>query len=577
MDNQESLFFNELISIIIDENISSKTKLNNLKTKLAKKHGIKKVVKNQDIIAFANDKQRNKVIKLLKVKPVRDISGVTVVALFAKPHKCPHGKCIYCPGGIDSDFGDTPQSYTGAEPAAMRAIRNDYDPYLQIFNRLEHYVVNGKIPDKLELIFMGGTFPSLDKKYRDEFVNFVYKAINDFGNKFIYFDDNGNKQVKTDKFNNFFETKKDLNSVRRGINIKRKVLKLKKRKVRSYKEEILDCETSIIRPIGLTIETKPDWALKEHLNDALEYGTTRLEIGVQSLDNEILRKVGRGHGVSEIVKSFQEAKDMCFKINAHMMVNLPYSNLDNDLLSLKHLYFDESFKPDMLKIYPCLVTKGTHLYKMWKEGEYEAIGTEEIAKVLAKAFEYFPRWTRVMRIQRDIPTPNIEAGVKKSNLRQYVDKYMIKAGTVSKDIREREVGFRLMNNYKLGEFNLNIEEYDASEGKEFFIDVVDKNDTMIGFCRLRFPSKFDLREEIDEETALIRELHVYGSTLSVGEKGDGLQHKGWGKKLVQKAEEIAKNKGYIKIAVISGIGVREYYKKLGYEKEGVYMCKYIGI
>ena len=223
MTDNEKLFFSELINEILNNSISSKKKLNSLKNELAKKYNLGRIVKNPEIIANASEDQRARIVDFLNIKPVRDASGVTVVALFAKPHKCPHGKCIFCPGGVESEFGDTPQSYTGKEPAALRAIRNNYDPYLQIFNRLEHYVVNGKLPDKLELIFMGGTFPSLDKKYRDEFVYYTYKAINDFGNEFILVDDKGKKIVDSVKFNEFFMLDEKFDSPKRVIEINKMV------------------------------------------------------------------------------------------------------------------------------------------------------------------------------------------------------------------------------------------------------------------------------------------------------------------------------------------------------------------
>lgn len=575
MSNTDEEMFSELISQILEQN-PNKTQLNTLKIQIAKKYQIKRIIKNTEIISHANNQQRDKIIKLLNIKPVRELSGVTVVALFAKPHPCPHGKCIYCPGGIGSEFGDTPQSYTGHEPAAMRAIRNNYDPYLQIFNRLEHYVVNGHFPDKLELIFMGGTFPSLDKKYRDEFVYFTYKAINDFAEEFILIDKNGIKGVDFVKFHYFFQLDEEMSSKTREKQIFTKMLKLKNQNVDfDYKKQIKINETGLIRSIGLTVETKPDWALKKHASEMLEYGATRFEVGVQTLEDDILKKVNRGHSIADTKKSFQIMKDMCFKINAHMMIGLPGSNPQKDIENLKNLFEDADFRPDMLKIYPCLVTKGTGLYEMYKNGKYTPIETKQAAQIIAQSFKYFPRYVRVMRVQRDIPTPNIEEGVKHSNLRQYVDVEMSKNNIISKDIREREIGLRQMQGIKPGKFNLNVEEYSSSGGKEFFIDAVDENDSMIGFIRLRFPAQYGLREEIIEKTALIRELHVYGITTSVGEDAKSHQHKGWGKKLLQKAEEIAKKNDFKKMAIISGVGVREYYLKQGYKLEGNYMVKFL--
>jgi elongator complex protein 3 len=571
----ENKFFEELVLEIDKNNVDNPKKLNNLKISLAKKHNLKRIVKNSEIIAYSKGRVREKVVNLLNIKPIRELSGVSVVALFAKPHACPHGKCIYCPGGLKSEFGDTPQSYTGAEPAALRAIRNKYDPYYQIFNRLEHYVINGRVPDKLELIFMGGTFPSLDKEYRDEFVSYVYKAVCDFGDEFFYVDDKGIKRVDFEKFNDFFEVYMDFKSKDREKKIFEKIEILKNRGVRDYKFYIKKAESSFIRPIGLTIETKPDFAMQENCLEMLEYGCTRFEIGVQSLDDDVLRKINRGHGILEIVQSFEVMKDMCFKINAHMMIGLPYSCLENDKKSLINLFEDSRFRPDMLKIYPCLVAKGTMLYDMYKKGDYKEVNTKNAAMIIAESFERFPRYVRVMRVQRDVPTPNIEAGVLNSNLRDYVDSNMQEKGIVSKDIREREIGLRMLRGFDVGEFGLNVLEYESSGGTDVFIDAVDERDSLIGFIRLRFPKNYGYVDDIQKGSALIRELHVYGSVLGVGAKAKSknFQHKGWGKKLLEKAEEIAKDRGYNSMVVISGIGVRDYYRKFGYELGKYYMSK----
>ena len=253
----EETLFSEIVKELKTGKYSTPKKLNTLKIELAKKYSYKKIIKNGQIISAATDEDRDEIIKILNIKPIRSLSGVTVLALFSKPHHCPHGACMYCPGGPKSPFGDTPQSYTGHEPAAQRAIRNHFDPYLQVYNRLEHYVINGHRPDKLELIFMGGTFPSLDKEYRDEFVTFTYKAINDFAELFIYEDKEGKKQVNYSKFVEFFETGEDFNSIERTNKIHEKILVEKNKNIISLDEEIKKNETSLIRSIGLTIETKP--------------------------------------------------------------------------------------------------------------------------------------------------------------------------------------------------------------------------------------------------------------------------------------------------------------------------------
>ena len=349
----------------------------------------------------------------------------------------------------------------------------------------------------------------------------------------------------------------------------------------TLKEEIKKNEKAKLRVIGLTIETKPDWALKEHCNEALEYGCTRFEVGVQTLNEDCLKKTNRGHTLDDTKKSFHTMKDMCFKINAHMMLGLPASTLEIDEKSLTDLFELPDYRPDMLKIYPCLVVLGTPLYNMWKNKMFEPINTEKASQIIARAYSKFPRYVRVMRVQRDIPTTLVNEGVQNSNLRQFVEEEMKKQKIRPKDIRTREIGIRQMQGIKTGKFQIKVQKYASSSGKEFFIDIVDEKDTMIGFIRLRFPSQYNLRPEITKETALIRELHIYGQTIPVGEnnqknetkQNSKSQHKGWGKKLLSKAEEIAKQNGYRKIAIISGIGVREYYRKFGYVLEGAYMTK----
>lgn len=572
--NQEKKFYQELIKELLKTKNPTYDKLNQIKIKLAKKYQTKEIAKNSQIIANTPENKKQKIIKILNTKPVRELSGVTVVALFAKPHPCPHGKCIYCPGGIKSHFGNTPQSYTGKEPAALRAIRNNYDPYLQIFNRLEHYIINGHFPDKIELIFMGGTFPSLNKKYTNNFTRLTYKAINDFADQFIQTDKHGKKQINHQKFHQFFETDKDMTSKKRQNSIRKKILTLKKQNSKTLEQEIKRNETSKIRSIGLTIETRPDWAEEKHCKQMLKYGCTRLEIGVQTTDENCLKKINRGHTIQQTKKAFQIAKDMCLKINAHIMIGLPYSNQKTDETTLKELFQNPAYRPDMLKIYPCLVVKGTKLYELYKKGKFTPLTTTQASKIIANAYKYIPRYTRVMRIQRDTPTTITEQGIEHSNLRQYVDQELQKQKITPLDIRAREIGLRQLKGQKVENLKIKIQQYESSNGTEHFIDACDKNDTLLGFIRLRFPSKYGYQKAITKGTALIRELHIYGNTTPVGKKGKH-QHKGWGKKLLSTAEKIAKKHGYNKIAIISGIGVREYYKKLGYNLEGTYMTKKI--
>jgi len=560
-------FVNEIISVIKKKK-PSKLALSKLKHKLAKKYKLKKIPTDIQLLLNAPVNEINKIKKYLVTKPTRTIAGVSVCAIMTKPLPCPHAKggvgpCTMCPGGPDSEFGSVPQSYTGKEPATRRAIRNKYDPYLQVMNRLEQYVVQGWVPDKLELIIMGGTFPSYSKKYQEEFVTNAFKAMNDFSSMFFK-----NKKIDYVKFKNFFELPGDIYDEKRTKRIQKKLLKIKK-KTKLEKEQKKN-ETSNIRSVSLVIETRPDYATLKEANQMLKLGCTKVELGVQSIYDEVLKKIRRGHTVKDSVKATAVLKDLGFKINYHMMPGLPGVNKSKDLFSLHALFMFEEFQPDMLKIYPCMIMKGTRLYKLWKKGKFKPLTTAKAAKLIAEFKENVPEYVRIMRVQRDIPTFMTEAGVDKTNLRQYIEKEMSKNKTRCRCIRCREPKLKKVSK----KIKIIERTYIASGGNEFFISAEDeKNDLILGFVRLRFPNT-SLRAEINDETALIREIHVYGEAAQIGKKGK-VQHKGIGKKLMGKAEKTAKTYYKKKMVVISGVGAREYFRKLCYKKDGPYMVKKI--
>jgi len=565
LTSQENLFYEHILDFIL-KNKPSKDTLHNYKIKLSKELGGVKPPTNIEILLQAPVNLVNEVKPYLITKPVRAQSGVSVIAVMSEPRYCPHGKCTYCPGGPGSVFGDTPQSYTGHEPSTMRGKRNEWNAYRIVFNRLEHYVVSGHHPDKCDVIIMGGTFPAFDKKYREQFVKGIFAALNDFSSLF-YTD--GELNIQT--FRDFFELPGSLRDEQRAERIKEKVLKMYDAAMEKTVEQVmLENESAVCRCIGLTQETKPDWALLDHGNEMLRLGTTRVEVGVQTLFDDILKITHRGHDLKDTVDSFRILKDLGLKINAHMMLGLPQVTPQMDEESLRMLYDDERFRPDMIKIYPTLVMKGTALYHQWKQGKYVPMKIEECVRIIGEFFGYVPRYVRVMRVQRDIPSTVSDAGVQKTNLRQDVDAYIAEHNIKPQEIRSREI-----RSLEITSPKLNIIEYESSGAKEFFISVDDEaTDCIIGFVRLRFPGTF-LREEITPTTAIIRELHVYGNAVPIGEAGeiDDVQHKGFGKQLMAKAEEIAKTNGKNKMLVISGVGVRQYYEKLGYGREGPYMSK----
>jgi len=494
-------------------------KLDKIAKKISKFFKTEQIPTKIQILSYCDKKERKKLKKFLVTKPSRSISGVSVITVVAEAKECP-GNCIYCPRGKNA-----PQSYTGMEPAIQRSIRNKYDPYLQTKDRLNQYKMTGHPTDKIEIIILGGTFLAMNKKYQKWFVKRIFDALN-------------KKESKT------LKQAQKLN------------------------------EKSDHRCVGMTLETRADYCFKKHINQMLDLGITRVEIGVQSVYPEILKKIKRGHTVFDSIKATQLAKDSCLKCTYHLMPALPGVNREKDIEQFEITFNNPDFKPDSLKIYPVLVVKGTELYEMWKNGEYEELNTQDGIDLLTEAMEYIPKYCRVIRIQRDIPTTKVEAGIKKSNLRELVEKGCEKKKVRIKDIRYREVGHKIKKGIYPEKIRLKKIEYDASSGKEIFLSYEDsKNDIIIGFIRLRIPFK-PFRKEINEKTGLIRELHVYGPEVPIGsEKSKAWQHKGYGEKLLKKAEEIAKKYGMKKMVIISGFGARKYYYKFGYKPDGPYVSK----
>jgi elongator complex protein 3 len=340
-------------------------------------------------------------------------------------------------------------------------------------------------------------------------------------------------------------------------------------------------ENAKVRCIGMTFETRPDYCKIEDVNRMLKMGVTRVELGVQTTYDFVYKRMERGHTVKDVIDANRILRDSGLKVAMHLMPGL-LSNNNMDLRIFKRLFSDESFKPDMLKIYPCLVTKGSKLYDLWKSGKYEPYKDEEAINLIVKIKKMLPKWVRTMRIQRDIPAKLIEAGVKKSNLGELVYNRLKEENFKCQCIRCREIGHNLNKSnispkIEIDEFKLFKERYSATNGKEIFLSYEDEGQELLaGFLRLRLPSSLAHRKEIDDETAIVRELHVYGNMLKIGVEGKSVgQHAGFGEKLLSKAEEIAIENGKNKLLITSGIGARNYYRKFGYENEGPYMSKKI--
>jgi elongator complex protein 3 len=490
--------------------------------KICVKYSLERIPRNSEILSMVNGTEYTKLQKVLIRKPVKTASGVAVIALMPKPFACPHGRCTYCPGGMEFN---TPNSYTGQEPITVNAIENEYDPKKQITSKLEKLIAYGHDLSKLELVIVGGTFLFMPKDYQQNFIKLCYDALNGFESP----------DLETAKSNN---------------------------------------EHADIRNVGFTIETKPDYCKTEHVDDMLQYGVTRVEIGLQCLRDEVYKIVNRGHTLNDVVESFQIAKDAGFKIVAHMMPGLPTMTPQKDIEDFNQLYSDERFKPDMLKIYPSLVLENTPLYNDYMHGKYCPYSEEDMIMVLTEIKKKIPRWVRIMRVQREISSNEIISGPKLGNLRQIVLKNLREQGYSCRCIRCREAGLskKITNSANL---TLNREDYASSGGKEVFLSFDDANDSVYGFLRLRHPSEFAHRKEISSNTCIVRELHVYGKSLKIGERNkDDIQHTGLGKKLMLEAEKISKQEyDSKKLLVISAVGTREYYQKLGYSLMGPYMAK----
>ncbi len=454
---------------------------------------------------------------LLKMKPVKTGSGVSVITVVAPIYACPHGRCVYCPGGLS--YG-TPQSYTGMEQAVIEAEEVSYDPYQQVIRKLEKLRNMGHAVDKVELIIIGGTFTATPATFQRMFIKRCLDALN-------------------------------------GV-------------ISPNLETALEvAEKASIHVSGITIETKPDWAKLPIAKGLVDMGVTRVELGVQALDDDILRLVNRGHNLTDVVEATADLRDLAFKICYHMMPNLPGSSPIKDLEMMCKLFESEDYRPDMLKIYPTLVLPGTGLEKLWRDSLYTPYSDEDLISVLTEFFRRLPRYVRVNRVQREIPLKCAVTGYRVANLRQEVEKRL---NGECQCIRCREIGRKART---ITRAEINYIRYRAAGGDEWFISLDDaETDSLIGFVRLRIPGRV-VRLELDD-AGLVRELHVYGAMTPVGDSAtvQTAQHRGFGRRLLQEAERIAAEVyGVSRLAVISGVGVREYYRRLGYSRFGPYMCK----
>ena len=487
-------------------------------------------------------------------KPTRSKSGIVPLTVVLPPKKCNHGTCIYCPGG---DF--VPQSYTDKSPAIMRAMALKYDVRSQVRARLDSLIGMGHPVEKIEVIIIGGTFLQYETDFKHDYVKGIYDVLNGVDSE------------------NLEEAKK--------IN-----------------------ETAKHRIVALCIENRPDNCSEEEIKEMLSYGCTRVEIGVQMLDDYLYKKTNRGHTVQDVVDATKRLKNAGFKIGYHIMPGLPYSSIENDMEKFKLVFEDERFRPDQLKIYPCQIVESSPLASMYKRIGYEPYSNSEIRDLVKWMMRQIPDYCRVMRMMREIPKEKmVHEDVASTSMRGDIMDELKEEGGI-KEIRLREVG------HQKGEVDLDVKlkiigylasrsksddglhmmdykeeqekkirnqksEIDSNDGRELFLEMVNKDDVLFGLLRLRFTDETFIDEL--KGASIVRELHVYGQALALGarvgskksEVGSETQHLGMGKALIAEAEKLSREAGYKKIAIISGVGVREYYRKLGYELEGAYMTK----
>ena len=473
------------------------------------RHSLPGIPSNRQILARL-PRAGPRLRRALASKPVRTGSGVAVVTVMPMPYACPHGRCTYCPGGPASG---TPNSYTGREPSAAGAMARGYDPALQVSSGLERLASLGHDTSKAELVVVGGTSMFMPPEYRRSFAKSCYDALNG-------------------------------------------------RHSPTLEAAQLANESATSRSVGFSVETKPDWCRQDHIDDMLEYGVTRVELGVQSLRENVLKLVNRGHGMAEVVSAFRAAKDSGYKLVAHMMPGLPTASPEQDLEDLINLFEDPDLRPDMLKIYPALAVPGTRMHEQYRRGEYAPYPHAELVRVLAEAKSRVPPWVRIMRIQREMQPDEIAAGPRYSNLRQEVHRYMKREGLECRCIRCREAASPSSPEARRVS-------YRASGGTEHFISM--EGGGIQGFVRVREPGS-PHRPELRGRCAVVRELHVYGRSLPLGERG-GIQHRGLGARLMAEAEGVARESGAVRMLVLSAVGTRAYYRRLGYERCGPYMAR----
>ena len=458
------------------------------------------------------------IMRGIRMKPSRTLSGVTTVTVLTKPYPCP-GKCIFCPTDVRM-----PKSYLPDEPGAMRALHHEFDPIDQTAARIDALESIGHPTDKIELLVLGGTWSSYKKDYQEWFLQRCLDAMNGFDSK-------------------------------------------------TFLEAQIANESAQHKNVGLVIETRPDWIDVDEVVRLRKLGVTKVQLGAQSLDDQILEINKRGHTVEQTRAAIALLRAGGFKIVLHWMPNLLGASLESDREDFMRLWDDEGIRPDEIKIYPCQLLENTDLHEYWRRGEFKPYTTEELIDLIADCKVHIPRYCRVNRVVRDIPSNNVVEGNKRSSLRQDVQNKLASRGEECSCIRCREVKELAVDPENLV---MNSDTYTTLSAEEYFLSFTTADDRIAGYLRLSLPNAAspDLGVPELRGAALVREVHVYGQSLMVGEEQSGAaQHRGLGLRLMEHAEKIARENAYETIAVISALGTRGYYRGRGYQLAGSYMVK----
>ena len=475
--------------------------------------------------------------RILTLNGIRSQSGIATVTVITEPYACP-GRCVYCPTETRA-----PKSYLTNEPAVMRALRAEYDPYRQVWSRLEALDETGHSTDKIELIIKGGTWSFYPEAYQREFIRRCFDAANDFAGGWRREAGGQNGQQP------------------RASSLQPSAL---------FESQQIN-ETGKTRLVGITIETRPDYVDVDEIRRLRELGVTRVELGVQTLDEMVLERIVRDHGTAEVREATRLLRDAGFKVAYHLMPNLPDATPESDLETARRLFDDPAYRPDTMKLYPCVVIDTAELHQWWREGRYTPYDDETLIELLIRIKQAVPPYVRIERVIRDIPSTSIRAGCLATNLRETVHRRMRERGLSCRCIRCRQVRDEAPERLTLRRYT-----YDASAGTEVFLSFEDPvTDRLASLLRLRIPSKTPDGLPVLRDAALIRELHSYGAHLPLHDHSDGaVQHHGLGRRLMAEAERLAREEfGIKRIAVIAGVGAREYYRRLGYELEDTYMVK----